>query len=50
MKVFAVETREIKSGLGDKFNTGFSIRYGAILVAPGICFGPLFFKSLSNPG
>ena len=44
MKVFAVDTQELKADLGDKFNAGLSILLGAIIVALWIYFSPLFFK------
>lgn len=44
MKVFAVDTQELKADLGDKFNAGLSILLGAIIVALWIYFSPIFFK------
>jgi len=44
MKVFAVDTKELKADLGDKFNAGLSILLGAIIVALWIYFSPIFFK------
>ena len=44
MKVFAVDTQELKADLGDKFNAGLSILLGAIIVALWIYFSPLFFR------
>jgi SSS family solute:Na+ symporter len=44
MKVFAVDTQELKADFGDKFNAGLSILLGAIIVALWIYFSPLFFK------